>query len=177
MTAAAGRGTDGWRHTDSDLPTEVTESSPRFRAEREKGESLGAKSSRAKVAKSAKGNKMNRPNTRANQSCRSPYSACLRREADLKLQAMEPNTVRPDAFGPRIRPSVLPLRPCGRILPSSFSPRSSVFSARYLGLPLRAPWVILGLRSVCPLWEIRCHRGRNRYRAPIEVDPKIRTRG
>ncbi len=59
-------------------------------------EDRGAKSSRAKVAKIAKESRMKRPNTCTNQSCRSPYSACLRRETDLELQAREPNTVRPD---------------------------------------------------------------------------------
>ncbi len=139
----AWRGGRQAKRSDSDLPTEVTEDSPRCRAEREKrgepktedggwksgkeeggfltqsreaakgegggrkispaeaqgrrGEDRGAKISRAKVAKIAKGSGMNRPNTRANQSCRSPYSACLRREADLELQARKLNTERPDA--------------------------------------------------------------------------------
>ena len=64
---------------------------------RRRGEDRGAKISRAKVAKIAKGIRMKRSNTRANQSCRSPYSARLRRESDLELQARKLNTERPDA--------------------------------------------------------------------------------
>ncbi|MFZ4695513.1 MAG: prepilin-type N-terminal cleavage/methylation domain-containing protein [Verrucomicrobiia bacterium] len=159
LAAASCHGGPPCRRPWSDLPTEVTEGSPRFRAEREEGrrtEGREAKSSRAKVAKSAKGSRMNRPNTRANQSCRSPYSAFLRREADLELQARDPNTVRPDAqraaysvlgspfaifatFAREFRSSSVPpaprgasLRPSGRIpLPAS----PWVIPVRFLDLP------------------------------------------
>ena len=46
------------------------------------------RNSRAKVAKIANGEPG--PNTRPDQSRGSPYSACLRREGDLKLQARKP---------------------------------------------------------------------------------------
>ncbi len=122
------------------------------------GEGEGGGPGSKEFSRKAKGSGMNRPNTRANQSCRSPYSACLHREADLELQAREPNTVRPDVqraaysalgspfaifatFAREIRfplasnvgvPPSAPLRPRGKIpLPSS--PPSSVGNSDSFG--------------------------------------------